>query len=554
MRVSGGGFDLFRIIYFNTQRLIRVVVMLMGNCSRRMRRFVNHNGFFTKVFGDLRTGFPRVIGTKPPSARDYVTFSQYYVAKKLLFTIALFLIVLPILYLKIAHPAVQARFSMATMYLNAPEMTGYTGRVTLLLPSTDQVLYAGQIKNGRITGQGVLWDQEGNLVYQGGFLMEMYDGEGELFYSDGRTMYKGSFVKNYFDGVGYYYYPETGILQYEGSFAKDYFEGVGKKYYSNGMLQYEGDFSRGYYHGTGWLYDPDGQLVFVGGFKDGKQEGRGILYKEGQVLYEGQLAAGKLNGEGKVYSGGAVLYEGFFKDNNFEGAGKAYDPFSETLIYDGEFSGGNYSGNGKLFDPLSGNLLYEGGFYDGAYEGEGKLYNTTNGFLLYEGGFRMGFFDGKGVLYDFISGLKQYEGGFLLDSYNGEGALYDQMTGLLQVRGVFRSGVLISAGENGAGSGAGSGDNKQFTVEPNGAYPSVFPSFPDDMETVIKDLLGESDSEEIDGYDTEETENEEIIVDIGEDEDDAKETGNAIEAGVPEQLLETAASASQAGQLELDIP
>jgi hypothetical protein len=428
----------------NSQRLVRVVTMPMMDGYRRLRRYLNPNGFSSKVIGDVRKGFRKMIGAKTDSLDDYVAFPRYYVAKKLLFVIALLVIVLPILYIQFLHPIVRQRFFTVPMYINAHEMVGYTGKVKLLSPTTDQVLYEGPLDGGRVTGQGVLWDQDGRLVYQGGFLMEMYDGEGELYYPDGQTMYKGAFVKNQFEGAGYYYYP-------------------------NGALQYEGSFAKNAFHGAGRLYDPSGRLIYNGGFVDGKQEGQGVLYENGKALYQGQLAAGQFNGPGKIYSGEMVFYDGLFKDNQYEGAGKAFDPVTAKLYYDGEFSGGKYNGKGKLFDPRSGNLLYDGYFYNDAYEGEGKLYDANTGYLLYEGGFRMGRFDGQGVSYDRDSGLKVYEGGYLLHNYSGRGILYDSLTGMVEAEGVFREGKLV------------------FNVEPDMDTDEDYPWFPWD---ILPDLPG----------------------------------------------------------------
>ncbi len=447
MRFTDNGFDLLRILRLNSQRLARIVTMPLMDGYRRLRRYLNPNGFSTKVIGDIRKSFRKAISAKPSSLKDYVAFPRYYVAKKLLFIIALLIIVLPIVYLKFVHPTVVAKFFTNTMYVNAAEMSGYTGQVKLLSPGNGQVLYEGPLTDGRISGQGKLWDQQGNLVYQGGFLMEMYDGEGELFYPNGQTQYKGSFVKNKFDGTGFHYW-ENGQLQFEGGYSKGLYEGTGKEYYDNGVLRYSGDFSKNLYQGFGILYDSLGQLVYSGGFKEGKHEGQGVLYENGAILFEGQLAAGKLNGVGKIYSGTHVLYEGSFKDNYFEGTGKAYDAVTGLAIYDGSFAAGKYNGPGKLFDPQSGQLLYEGQFYKGAYEGEGKLYDLSTGFPIYEGGFRLGRFDGQGTEYDPMGGLVQYKGSYILGNYNGPGTLYDTLTGIVLAEGVFQGGNLLMPGLN----------------------------------------------------------------------------------------------------------
>jgi antitoxin component YwqK of YwqJK toxin-antitoxin module len=479
MRFTSSGFDFFRILRFNSQRLTRIVTMPLTNAYLKLRRYLNPNGFSTKVMGDIRKEFRESISAKPSSLKDYFALPRYYVAKWVVFVVILAVILLPVLYIKYAHPVIEAKFFTKTMVINTSEMSGYTGKVKLLSPTTGRVIYQGPLVNGRVTGQGILYDPQGKLVYQGGFLSEMYDGEGQAFYPNGQTQYKGSFVKNNYEGTGFLY-RENGSLQYEGGFLKGLYEGVGKEYYDNGSLRYEGDFAKNEYQGSGVLYDRSGQIIYNGEFKNGKYEGQGTLYENGAMLYQGQLAAGMLNGEGKIYSGEMVLYEGSFKDNHYNGAGKAYDPVTGKLIYDGNYESGKYSGAGKLFDPQTGNLIYQGDFYDGTYEGNGKLFDSTSGFPLYEGGFRAGRFDGKGVEYDPLNGSLLYDGGFLLDNYNGDGTLYDPTTGKVVSQGVFQSGGLLldngktaepgggtsgggSSGENGSGEN-GSGESSSGTT------------------------------------------------------------------------------------------
>ena len=82
-----------------------------------------------------------------------------------------------------------------TIVVNSSEMMGYTGRVRLIDNAVERdVLYEGDMANGRVTGYGVLYGYGGNLVYKGSFLMEMYSGSGELYYPSGNTKYVGDFL------------------------------------------------------------------------------------------------------------------------------------------------------------------------------------------------------------------------------------------------------------------------------------------------------------------------------------------------------------------------
>ncbi|MFA7468007.1 MAG: hypothetical protein WCY82_07050, partial [Desulfotomaculaceae bacterium] len=178
MRFTSNGFDLLRILRFNSQRLIRLVTMPLTNLYRNFRRVLNPNGFSTRVISDVRKGLRQSFSAKPSSLKDYFALPRYYVAKTLVFVVVLALILLPVLYLKFAQPLIVAKFFTKTMIVNAAEMNGYTGKVRLLAPDTGKLIYKGPLSEGRVTGKGALYDPEtGATLYQGGFLMEMYDGE-----------------------------------------------------------------------------------------------------------------------------------------------------------------------------------------------------------------------------------------------------------------------------------------------------------------------------------------------------------------------------------------
>ena len=462
MRITGDGFNLSKILRFNSQRMIRIATMPLTQGYRRIRRYLNPNGISTKVMGDVRKGFKKTLSGKPSSLKDYFALSNYYVAKKLVFVIVLLMILLPTLYIKFGYPYVKAHFFTATMMVNAAERDGYTGKVRLLLPSSGRLIYEGPLDNGRVTGKGVLYDLTGNLVYRGEFLLEMYEGDGESFFPDGQTQYKGTFSKNSYEGFGSLY-RKDGSLLYQGEFKGGLYQGTGKEYYSNGNLRYDGDFMKNKYQGSGTLYDSSGHILYMGEFKEGLYDGQGTLYENDAVLYQGEFALGKLDGKGKIFSGKQVLYEGEFSDNQYQGDGKDYDPVTGVLIYDGTYENGKYSGPGKIFDPQTGNLIYEGDFYNGNYEGEGKLFDPETGYPLYEGGFRLGRFDGEGTQYDPFTGMVAYKGGFLLDAYNGDGSLYDPASGALSAQGVFQSGSLLfssmPSGETGDETGVMPGDS-----------------------------------------------------------------------------------------------
>lgn len=390
--------SLIQVLKYSSQRLTRILTVPVTNSYRKLRRVLNPNGFTTRVMADVRKGGKDLITGKPQSLADYFSLGNYYVAKKLVFVAAVLVFVVPVLYLKFLHPVIRTQFLTVPMVVNSAEMVGYTGRVELLSAQEGgTVLYRGPLSEGRITGEGKLYDYEGNLVYQGSFVMEQYEGSGQSFWP-------------------------------------------------NGTLQYVGGFSGSQYEGSGKLYTQEGVLLYEGGFSKGLYEGEGTLYQNGAVLYRGAFKAGQMEGQGRLYSGDLVVYEGSFSGGAFEGAGREYDPVAGRLLYDGEYAAGQYQGQGRQFDADTGRLLYEGGFYQGVYEGEGTLYDPGTQLQLYQGGFRAGRYDGEGTEYDPATGAVIYKGEFALGAYHGSGTQYDRATGFVTAAGQYRNGQLVDPG------------------------------------------------------------------------------------------------------------
>ena len=403
---------LMQVLKYSSQRLTRILTVPVTNGYRKLRRIFNPNGFTTRVMADVRKGGKDLISGKPQSLADYFSIGNYYVAKKLVFLAAVLVFVLPVLYLKFLHPVIKSNFLTVPMVVNSAEMVGYTGKVELLAQEGGTVLYRGPLSEGRITGEGKLYDYEGNLVYQGSFVMEQYEGSGQSFWPNG-------------------------TLQYVGGFSGSQYEGSGKLYTEDDVLLYEGDFSKGLY------------------------EGEGTLYQNGAVLYRGAFKAGKMEGQGRLYAGDLVVYEGSFSGGTFEGSGREYDPVAGRLIYDGEYAAGQYQGQGRQFDADTGALLYEGGFYQGVYEGEGTLYDPDTQLPLYAGGFRAGRYDGEGTEYDPTEGTVIYKGEFALGAYHGAGTQYDPATGFVTASGQYRNGQLVDPTAQGEPGGS--------TEEPGGS-------------------------------------------------------------------------------------
>lgn len=109
--------------------------------------------------------------------------------------------------------------------------------------------YEGDCFDGELNGFGTLYDNNKNLIYNGGFENNMFEGVGILMnklyeeenYEDDQT--KDKFILNL-----------DAWIKYEGTFIKNQKEGVGYLTLKNGD-------------------------IFLGEFKDNQAEGLGIYYK-----------------------------------------------------------------------------------------------------------------------------------------------------------------------------------------------------------------------------------------------------------------------------------
>lgn len=359
-------------------------------------------------------------------------------------------------------PLIESRYLVKTMAVDSKSIKGYNGRVKLVKPGTDQVIWKGTMEEGALNGYGIQYYENGNVEYEGMLAAGTYSGQGIFYDRNGTVLYEGEFLDGVYNGNGKLY-DKQGNLRYQGGFALGEKEGNGSCYDQDGGLIYEGGYRKGRYEGEGLLYQ-DGQLVYEGGFKQGKADGAGVYYDNGRVAEEGTYKAGKLEeGSGALYDEDGVLcYQGGLADGKRSGEGQAFE--HGILVYEGIFTDDAYGGEGKLYSPSTGGLVYEGGFVRGEYSGAGTYYEPVSGIILYAGNFRLGMYDGEGKEYDGQGNLV-YEGEFRLGSRNGAGILYDGATGMVVQEGIFRDGVLVTskealeaaAGADGAGEEADGG-------------------------------------------------------------------------------------------------
>ena len=90
------------------------------------------------------------------------------------------------------------------------------------------IMYRGEVKKNDFGhdvyhGKGMLFDQEGELLYEGEFADHTKHGSG-IMYLKGQRIYQGEFVKNKKQGAGILY-KKDGNVHYEGRFHNDQMEG-----------------------------------------------------------------------------------------------------------------------------------------------------------------------------------------------------------------------------------------------------------------------------------------------------------------------------------------
>lgn len=275
---------------------------------------------------------------EPKSDKDYFHLGKWMIYKRLVLILLLLSFsgaAVGYWYIK-THPAPPV---IPVFHYLDDKLKKYTGEAILIEDNGD-VVYRGQIVSGLAAGQGRQFDPpDETLVYEGGFLDNRYSGQGKLY--------------------------EKAQLKYEGGFLNGRFDGKGALYGQDGKLNYTGGFLEGEYSGSGTLYQGE-KVIYKGAFLNGLYDGEGILYFENaSVLYEGGFARGEYNGEGvKRLQDGTIVYEGSFKDGLYHGKGALYALDGIRLRFEGDFINGIPSRTGNLFNTR-GQLLYSGNVYQG---------------------------------------------------------------------------------------------------------------------------------------------------------------------------------------------
>ena len=286
----------------------------------------------------------RALLPQPQTYEDYYTVNGWLIYKKLvpiLLCVVLLLVLVLGFYLVDLFRTEDTDLSIPVFYIQDEALKKFSGEA-ILVDADREVLYQGQVVQGKRLGEGVAFSpSDQTVVYEGEFLDDCYSGKGKQY--------------------------RLNQLVYEGSFLEGLYSGEGTLYASPQIVRYQGQFAKGVYQGAGVLYHPDGkQILYEGSFAGGLYEGDGALYRaDGSLLYTGGFRKGIYSGAGAEYSAqGEIIYAGEFKNGLRDGMGSLYHEDGIRLTFAGQFVKGVPARTGSLFNR-QGQLLFSGAIYDG---------------------------------------------------------------------------------------------------------------------------------------------------------------------------------------------
>ena len=313
----------------------------------------------------------------------------------------------------------------------------------IMNPDTNEIQqYYGSAKGTYASGEGRLFDHQGNLIYYGGFENNLYNGYGKK--------YEQINAIHNIDSFGAYQ------CVYEGYFKDGLPSGQGKEYRFDAeytfekeaeksqYLYYEGEFLAGEYCGYGTWYGIDEK--YQGSFFKGEKNGYGVYWKldSGSSKVhrkEGLFNNGKSNGKGvEYYPNGNVKFEGDYINNQFSSGTLYFE--NGNIEYEGSFSNG-YNGDATLYWE-NGNIRYKGDFKEGKRHGMGTSYRK-DGTKEYDGRWEENTYSGHGTLYFEDGIIPQYKGTWRNGRYNSEGTEYYE-TGEKRFKGGWENGTLNGQG------------------------------------------------------------------------------------------------------------
>ena len=208
------------------------------------------------------------------------------------------------------------------------------------------IKFNGNCINRMRSGEGIIFDEAGTKIFDGNFKNDLKSGHGYEYYNDthnNKLKYHGWFINDEYNEQGILY-DENKKVVYQGTFKNGYYDGNGRLFFpDSAFVKYEGEFKNGEFNGIGKLYLENSIIVkYEGTFKNGEFNGHGIKYNPKHKIYEGEFKNGLYYGIGKQYNSfnGIMIYEGDFKNDLFNGQGVYY-----LKNQTGKFVNGSYIEN-----------------------------------------------------------------------------------------------------------------------------------------------------------------------------------------------------------------
>lgn len=186
---------------YHARRMARMLFSPMVQRGAAFKKNIGLKELRVRVKKDIEGRKAMILEAQSFPEKDYVAVGSRMMAKKLFYVAGIALPLAAIVLRLWGIPFLQSKFFTKEMEINSPEMYRYTGKVRLLAPGTDMVLFEGRLSEGTVTGQGRLYDYGGNLVYEGGFENNRYEGFGYLYGEDGALVYEGMFRSGQYDGT-----------------------------------------------------------------------------------------------------------------------------------------------------------------------------------------------------------------------------------------------------------------------------------------------------------------------------------------------------------------
>lgn len=248
------------------QTLVMVLNTKFAGFLKAFRQMTSPQYIAERIIQKFSDALTRLLDVKPKNSKDYYTFRQWMISRRLVNAAVILGGGVCLIYLWWLKPigAGCDGIRIKTYRYSAIPLRFYEGKARIRAKK-GFIAYEGEVSGGYVNGEGVLYGEDGQILYEGEFDKNRYHGTGTLYFDSGSRKYSGSFADNRFEGEGVQYW-ENGAKCYEGGFREDLFEGSGTQYRESGARLYEGGFSQGMKEGTGILYNASGRAVFTGQF------------------------------------------------------------------------------------------------------------------------------------------------------------------------------------------------------------------------------------------------------------------------------------------------